>query len=90
MAKANINLLQQPEVSTPQQPVIQQITPKTFPAGIIRQRHLQAGYTMVKFGLAANRPITTNEIVLYFATDTFVMSYFNQTTQTWKSGVAFS
>lgn len=83
------NLLSQPE-QKPSEPVTLQITPKTIPAGIVGQRQLQAGYTMVKFGLASERPTKTNEIILYFATDTFVPSYFDPTTKTWKSGVAFS
>lgn len=84
---ADTNLLSSQE-QKPQQPIIQQIDLKTIPAGTIRQRHLQAGYTMVKFGLAASRPTTTNEIVLYFATDTYVMSYW--TGSKWVSGSAFS
>jgi|GEM_PF-3433892 len=82
------NLLSSQPVVTPQQPVVPSMTPKTLPAGIIGQRNLKAGYTMVKFGLAADRPVTTNEIVLYFATDTFVMSFWTGTA--WKSGSAFS
>lgn len=83
------NLLTTPEQKPPQ-PIVQQISPKSIPAGIIRQRHLQAGYTMVKFGLAADRPETTTEVLLYFATDTFVLSYYDSKSKTWKSGTAFS
>ncbi len=86
---ANKNLLSLPE-QEPQQPIIQPIDPKTIPAGTVKQRHLQAGYTLVRFGLAKDRPIITKEIKLWFSTDTFVMSYFDQDTQTWKSGSAFS
>jgi len=83
------NLLSSQEQKPPQ-PIVTSIDPKNLPAGLVRQRHLQAGYTMVKFGPAADRPTTTNEIVLYFAVDTFVMSYFDPDTQTWVSGTAFS
>ena len=83
------NLLSSDE-QKPQQPVVQQFTPKTIPAGIVGQRQLRAGYTMVKFGLAADRPVTTTEVVLYFAVDSFVMSYFDPISKTWKSGSAFS
>lgn len=89
---ASINVLQPPTTPSPQptQPVVQSIDPKTIPAGTIRPRQLQAGYVMVKVGLAADRPTTTNEIVLYFATDTLIMSYYDIVTETWKSGGAFS
>jgi len=85
----DINLLSS-KPQPPQQPVVQPIDQKNIPAGTVRQRHLQTGYTMVKFGIAADRPTTSNEIILYFATDTFVLSYFDTTTQTWKSGSAFT
>ncbi len=83
----DINLLSSKD-SKPPQPVIQPITPTTIPAGIIGQRQLKAGFTMVKLGLASERPLTTNEITLYFATDTYVMSYWTGTG--WVSGSAFS
>lgn len=73
-----------------QQPVVQPVTPTSLPAHIIQPRHLKGNYFMVKIGLAADRPTTSNEIRFYFATDTFVMSYFDIDTQTWKSGSAFS
>lgn len=82
------NVLSPQQPIQPQQPVVPAMTPKTLPAGIIGQRNLRAGYTMVKFGLAADRPTTTNEIVLYFATDTFVMSFWTGTE--WKDSAAFT
>lgn len=88
MAKTNV--LQSSEIPTPPQPVVQIINRKTIPAGIIGPRQLRAGYAMIKVGLAANRPETTNEIVFWFSIDTLIMSYFDTDTNTWKSGVAFS
>lgn len=83
------NLLSSPE-QTPAQPVVPLLTPKALPSHIIQPRHLKANYFMVKVGLAADRPATSNEIRFYFATDTFIMSYFDPDTKTWKSGSAFS
>lgn len=84
---SDINLLSSQQ-SQPQQPVVQQIDPKTIPAGTIRPRQLQAGYAMIKVGLAAHRPVKTNEVVFWFSTDTLIMSYWTGTA--WKSGSAFS
>ncbi len=81
------NLLSAPDQKPPQ-PIVQSINPKTIPAGIIGQRQLRAGYTMVKYGLATDRPKTTTEIVLYFATDTYVLSYWNGTE--WIEEITFT
>lgn len=84
---ADKNLLSSQE-QKPTQPVVQPIDPKTIPAGTVRPRHLQAGYAMIKYGRAVNRPTTTNEVVFYFSTDTYIMSYWTGTE--WVSGSAFS
>lgn len=86
---ADQNLLSSPE-QTPQQPVIQPINPLAIPSGTFQPRHLQANYFMVKIGLAANRPTDGTSTRFYFATDTFVMSYYDTVSKTWKSSSAFS
>lgn len=81
------NLLSSQE-QTPPQPVIQPIDRKTIPAATIRPRHLQAGYAMIKVGLASSRPNSTTEVLFFFASDTHVMSFW--TGKAWVSGSAFS
>lgn len=73
-----------------QQPIVTPITPASIPAGIVQPRHVKANYFMVKIGLAANRPTDGTATRFYFATDTFVMSFYDITSATWKSGSAFS
>lgn len=86
---ADINLLSAEE-KTPPQPQVQRVTQLVIPAGTIQPRHLQANYFMVKIGLAADRPTDGTSTRFYFATDTFVMSYYDTNTSTWKSGSAFT
>lgn len=86
---ANTNVLS-PEDPTPQQPIVQQVHPTTIPSHTIQPRHLKANYFMVKTGLAADRPTDGTSSRFYFATDTFVMSYYDTDTKTWKSSSAFS
>ena len=57
--------------------------------GILTQKHIRSDYALIKIGTAANRPTSGNaQVILYFATDTFVMSYWTGTA--WVSGSAFS
>lgn len=83
------NLLSAPP-QVPQQPVIQKITPVAIPSHTIQPSHLRANYFMVKIGLAANRPTDGTSTRFYFATDTFILSYYDTDTKTWKSSSAFS
>lgn len=89
MADKKINLLSSQEVPI-SQPIVQAVTPSSIPSNTIQQRHLKGGYSMIKYGLASERPTSSNEIIFYFATDTFVMSYYDTVSKTWKSGSAFS
>lgn len=82
------NNLLSSQQQTPQQPVVQRFDPKNIPAGIIGQRNLKAGYTMVKVGNSSERPISTNEIVLWFSRDTYVMSFWTGTE--WKDSSPFT
>lgn len=52
----------------------------------IQQRHLESNLYAIKFGLAADRPVTPGEdshYFAYFSTDTFVLSCW--TGVTWKT-----
>lgn len=86
---ADKNLLSSEKQIVPQ-PIIQPITPTTIPAGTVRQRHLQANTWVIKTGLAVDRPTDGTSSKFYFATDTFVLSYYDTVSKTWKSGNAFS
>lgn len=56
---------------------------------IYTQKHIRSDYALINLGLAADRPVEGNaQIIFYFATDTFVLSYW--TGEAWKSGSAFS
>lgn len=85
----DINLLSSSE-QQPQQPIIQQVSPLTIPAHAIQPRHIQSGYFLVKVGLASVRPVDGTSSRFYFSSDTFVMSYYDIVSETWKSGSAFA
>lgn len=57
---------------------------------ILRQYHVREGFSLMKYGLAADRPDTGNECLFWFSTDTFVMSYWDSITETWKASAPFS
>lgn len=86
---ADINLLSSEDQPVPQ-PQVQPINALNIPAGIIQPRHLKANYFMVLTGLAVDRPTDGTFSRFYFATDTFVLSYYDTVSKTWKSGNAFS
>jgi hypothetical protein len=86
----DINVLSQPQTPPVQQPVVQPIRQTDIPSHTIQPRHLKANYYMVKVGLATDRPVDGTSTRFYFSSDTFVMSYYDTDTKTWKSGSAFS
>ncbi len=72
---------------TPQIPTDQVIKPRITQVdvipGAIKPRHLEIGLAAIKFGLAANRPVSGDIYPVYYAIDTFVLSLW--AVDTWKT-----
>ena len=58
---------------------------------ILTQKHIRSDFGIIRVGTAAKRPTKGHaQLIFYFATDTFVMSYWDTSSETWKSGSAFT
>jgi hypothetical protein len=67
----------------PEVEVTERIRQTDLPAGVVHTRHIEKGSTVVKFGVAADRPTEGTVYPVYFATDTFALSCW--TGSVWKS-----
>ncbi|MCP3681681.1 MAG: hypothetical protein GY861_03230 [bacterium] len=58
---------------------------------ILTQKHMRSDQGVIVLGTAANRPTAGNsQTIFYFATDTFVMSYWDSANEVWKDASAFT
>jgi len=58
---------------------------------ILTGKHIRSDYAIISIGTASERPTKGNsQVIFWFATDTFVLSYWDKLSETWKSGAAFS
>lgn len=68
---------------TPEISGLPRITQIMIPKGTIHNNHIEQGSSIVKFGLAADRPTSGDVYPVYFAYDTYVLSCW--TGSAWKS-----
>jgi hypothetical protein len=63
---------------------VSEVTPN-----ILTQKHVKAGFAMVKYGLSTERPAEGNaQLILWFSTDTYKLAYWTGTA--WIESAAFS
>jgi len=56
------------------------------PSNILTAKHIRADYTIIKVGLAAERPTEGNsQVSVFLASDSNVLSYWNKTSASWVS-----